>query len=472
MLIKSIKLKNFKNFEKEITYNFSNLTLVKGKNGSGKTTLALDSFLFCIYGYYNESLFELITKGKMNCYVEIGILHNRNTYKICREYPTKITIYENGEKLAFINNRESQQFLNKLFKNVEYFKKFRMIDNIAGINILEEGKTSLKKTLLSVNQEYFNNIRQRLLDKKREREIYNKDKAVIYKHYPSDIRLNVLKSNIDTLKGEIKGYNKDILELNNDLDQLHIKQGNLESRKSIIKNQKNKLLEKETCYACGQILIKDNKTKMLNEKNKELIELNELLQNLNNEIINQLDAYNYLKQLTDKRILKKDKLNILKMRLETRLKQKEYKYTNKDVLITKKAIEELDKFYAYYITEWVKILEPIINSITEKIGFKVNFKLDDKGNFAISLQKDNKEYTYKNLSNGQKLILSVAFKIALLLERNEEGLIIADEGFSSLDEENLNHIFTLFQNIPFQLIAIIHRYDNPPEDIKVINLGE
>jgi len=472
MLRKSTKIKGFKNFDKEITFNYDDITLIKGSNGAGKTTLALDSLLFCIYGYYDQSLSELPTKGKTACYVEEELIHNNHNYKIRRDYPTKLTIYEDDKKLPFVNSRDGQQFLTKLFKNVEYFKKFRMIDNMAGINILEEGKTSLKRTLLSVNQEFFNNIRKRLLDKKRNQEIYNKDKAVVYSHYPSETRLKALNLKLDCVSGEIRGYERDISDLNRDLDQLHRKQGQLESNKKKSQWEKNKLLENETCYACGQELIKGDKDKMLSDKNKEIVDYNSTLTNINNEIKDQLDAHNYLKELEQEIVKKKEKLVRLKMRLEARLKQKDYKYTNRDVLITKETIVELDKFYAYFITEWIKGLEPIINSITKKIGFDVKFKLDDKGNFAISLQKDGQEYNYKNLSNGQKLILSVAFKIALLLERGEEGLIIADEGFSSLDEDNLNHIFTLFQNLPFQLICILHRVSNIPNEIKIIDLEQ
>jgi len=472
MLIKSIKLKNFKNFTKEITFSFDKITLIKGDNGTGKTTLVLDSLLFAIYGYYDQPLSELPTKPKTSCYVEVEILHNNHCYKVCRDYPTKLTVYEDDKKLEFVNSRDAQQFLTKQFKNVEYMKKFRMIDNGVGINILEEGKTSLKRTLLSVNQQFFNDIRKRLLDKKRDREIHNKDEAVIYKHHPSERRLNALKSKIATVLSDINGYGRDIMDLNRDLDQLHRKQGQLESNKQKSQWEKNKILEDKKCYACGQDLIKGDKDKMLSEKNKEIVDYNNSLNNVNNEITDQLDVYNYLKGLEKERTIKKDRLIRLRMRLEARLEQKEFKYTNRDVLIIKKTIEELDNFYAYFITEWIKILEPIINSITEKIGFNVKFKLDEKGNFAILLQKDNQEYNYKNLSNGQKLILSIAFKIALLLERGEEGLIIADEGFSSLDADNLQSVIDLFVNLPFQLIAVIHRWDNDSSDLKVINLGE
>jgi energy-coupling factor transporter ATP-binding protein EcfA2 len=80
------------------------------------------------------------------------------------------------------------------------------------------------------------------------------------------------------------------------------------------------------------------------------------------------------------------------------------------------------------------------------------------------------EIPYKLLSTGQKLVLSIAFKLAILLEKNETGLMIADEGFSSLDIENLNHIFDLFNGLPFQLICVLHRFEDVPDGATVITL--
>ena len=142
------------------------------------------------------------------------------------------------------------------------------------------------------------------------------------------------------------------------------------------------------------------------------------------------------------------------------------------MLIVKKAIEELDKLSSYYITESLKILEPIINDIVSKIGFEVSFTINEKGKFAIEMQKDNISYKYKDLSTGQKLVLQIAFKLALLLERNETGIIIADEGMSSLDQENLEHVLGIFNNLPFQLFLVLHHFEDIPEHIRVINLTE
>ena len=75
------------------------------------------------------------------------------------------------------------------------------------------------------------------------------------------------------------------------------------------------------------------------------------------------------------------------------MKQKDYKYTDRDVLIAKKAIEELDRLSTYYLTESIKVLEPIINNILTKINFEVKFEITETGKFAIRLQKEDIVYT-------------------------------------------------------------------------------
>ena len=117
---------------------------------------------------------------------------------------------------------------------------------------------------------------------------------------------------------------------------------------------------------------------------------------------------------------KKEKLNTLKLKLETRIKQKAFKYTEKDVLIAKKALAELDKLSSYYLTESVKILEPIINSVLEKIGFIVSFTINDNDRFTISLQKEGIEYTVYDFDGDY---YSLQDLVPLLAQRSVEELL-------------------------------------------------
>ena len=109
--------------------------------------------------------------------------------------------------------------------------------------------------------------------------------------------------------------------------------------------------------------------------------------------------------------------------------------------------------------------------ILEHIEFEIKFTVNDKNNIDYTLYKKGVKYTKEDLSNGQKLILQIAFKLALLSQRGESGLIIADEGMSSLDKNNLLHIIDLIKGFPFQLLIVLHNVQSMPEYVNIIELG-
>jgi len=468
MDIKHIHLQNFRNFEGKHSFFFLNLNLVKGENGKGKTSLALSSILFAIYGYSAQALERVPTRNKSkSCSVEVIVEHLGDTYKIKRAYPTAITISKNKEIVKLANNQQKQRYLNDLFKNVDYFKKFRLIDNDSGINILEEGKTSLQKTLLSFHQDMFNAIRKNLMEKKRERETFNKD-IVTSSHYPSEKRLEQIQIGLTELMKKYKVVEEEYQDANQKYKFILQKKNQQEAFLSVFEKQEKSILNLDhICPTCNQEIDQTIQFKLLEELQGNITKTLDFISSFQKDTDKRESTVTNVLHAKDDITNKHRKLSVLKGALETRLKQKQFKYTSKDVAIIKNAIEELDKFYKFYITEGLKLLEPIINSVLDKIGFRITFL----ENFDIELTRDEITYSYKDLSKGERLILSLAFKVALLLEKNETGVIIADEGFSSLDEGNLDYILNLFRDIPFQLIAVIHRFDNQLEGINIIDLN-
>ena len=471
MAIRKIILENFKNFEGRNSFDFDNINLIKGKNGSGKSTLIKDALMFVLYGHSEVPLEKLPTRGKsQSCKVELHL----TDMIIVREYPTKIHIQEiNYPPIMFANNKVAQDWLNDKFQNVDYFRKFRMIDLQQGINILEEGKTSLRKTLCNFNEDKFNQIRKNLQTKKREREIYNRDNLQTDStHFPSEKRLNVVQLGLLNITEEIYAIDKELKEGNNILMSLVSNRVRLESQKENFSSQKTTLLENSICPTCKRKTNKETKFKMLSIFSKEISGINNRIIPLLEKIAEAKEVIFYLNPLRQKSLSRKEKINKLKYKLENIIKRKDYKWTTNDVEIIKQAIKELDNFSSYYITEWIKILEPIINDILTKINFQVSFEINEKGNIDVNLLRNGEVYNYKDLSAGQRLVVSISFQLALLLENTQEGFIIADEGFSNLDIENLKLILELFKNLPFQLLCVIHRLEDVPDNVHTINLGE
>lgn len=470
MIIRRIKLKNFRNFS-EYDQFFEPISFVKGLNGTGKTTLALKSILFCLWGYSDTPLSDLPTRNiAKSCTVEIELIHNQKGYRIVRSYPTKLQVFENNELMKFTNNKDAQDYINKTFGDRNNFQKFHIIDSNIGANFLEEGQVGLKKVLFSNSDELFNEIREKLNKVKYDREMYNKDKLMTSPHCPSEVRVEILEMGVQGLENKLQKTKSELAPIEQDYIGMTSKKAKTEGDNVYWRKRKKQIEENKSCYACKRGLSNDKQKEMIDEIEGKIENLEISMQILLPEIEKRKELLDTSRKQTEQITTKLYGLKTLISKLETRIKQKEYKYTNKDVLIVKKAIEELDRLSSYYISESLKILEPIINNIVSKIGFEVKFTINEKGRFAIELQKDTISYKYKDLSTGQKLVLQIAFKLALLLERNETGLIIADEGLSSLDENNLLHVISIFDNLPFQLFMVLHNAPELPESIKIIDL--
>lgn len=467
MFLHRITLNNFKNFKGNNVFVLDNYNLISGENGAGKSTLGLDSILFCLYGHSRQKLEKLLTR---DCEGKLSVTLEVDNYKITRKLPVDITIEENGSKLEFPTNREAQKFINDKYQPVETFRKFRMLDITKGINILEQGSTPLLKTLFQFHQDCLNSIRQNLLTKKNHREKFNKESSVLYTIYPSEKRYKFLNEKYE----EIKSLVKHITDEHNSLISQYYssvnKKNSLNNERENLSHQKKSIQEKSVCPLCRNGLSVNEKLSICESLDKKIIELHTTATGLIDEINNQMSIVKKSessKKEYDKELLK---LSNLKFKLETRLKQRDYIYTSKDIEILKKAIDALDRFSIEYVVKWIRGLEPIINDIIKIIDFKVEFKVDKKGNIDIRLLHENQIFDYEDLSSGQKLLLTVGFQLAILLEKGEEGLIIADEGFSSLSEVNLDKLIAMLKQYPLQLIYIIHRVNSIPEGVSEIKL--
>lgn len=473
MFIKRVQLFNFRSFEGLHSFFFDKLNLIVGRNGSGKSSLSRIAITFVLYGDSEVSLSNLVTKGIEDGWASLLIEDKGEEIYIQRNIPTKLHITVNAiEILPEATNVEKQKWIETRFKDLHYFRKFRMIDLKLGLNLLEEGKTALRKTIVNLNEGFLNNVKDRLQKKKTLYDKFNKDTAVIYSHAPSVSRLEALFRALNGVVESESEITKEVHDQERSYYDLSAKRSVLtsEDRKA---NEKRIRVEKEkNCPTCKQELPEDFRKKVLLDISEELNYIEHQLDKIKETEATELELLNHIRTLHKLTVSKKDKIKRLIQRLEARLKQKDYKYSTKDVLLVTTAIKELDKFYSFYIVQTVKNLEPIINDIISKVDFELQFKLDSKGDFDIVLFRNGDEFSYKDLSAGQRLILTIAFQIALLLEKGDSGLIVADEGFSSLDNENILMVYELFKDLPLQLISIIHRFDEPVENINIINLGE
>ena len=471
MYIKDIMLDNFRNFIGQHQFSFDKLNLILGEIGTGKSTLARIAVIFALYGESETALANLPSKGKNKCSVELHIEDKDNQITIYREYPSKLTIIVNDINiLEGALNTEKEKWIVNRFGDYNYFKRFRMIDVKQGINILEEGKVALRKILVSLQESVLTNIRLNLQEKAKYYDKFNKDKSVIYKHCPSEKRYNYLFSANKTVSKSIQDLNLQINKLNQDKNYLFSSIATVKARYDSKKREIEEIRNNKPCPLCKQILGVEIRSEIVNQSYAILEQLWGIYQDLSEKLEDQDSAIEHLKKEDNMLKVKLQRMYNRLHRLETRLKQKEYIYTNRDILNIDKAVKELDKFFSQFILNSVKSLEPIINTVISYIGFGVEFRLDKKNDFDIVIKKNECEYSYKELSSGQRLLLTIGFQLAILIDRGDFGTIIADEGFNTLGSKDINALFGMLNNYPFQLLSIEHRVDNIPDNVKVINL--
>lgn len=222
----------------------------------------------------------------------------------------------------------------------------------------------------------------------------------------------------------------------------------------------------------------------LNEQTNTQKELNEKIQTGNNElqIINQYKSNiehnirinTQIEELKDEivdintEIVSIDK-KIVKISGQLQVTIK----TRKDILadINKlKDLEQKHKAYEYYleavkrdgvpydiITKALPELESEINNILNQVvNFTVLFDTDDK-NINGYIVYDDKNYWPMELTSGmEKFITSLAIRTALLNISNlpRPNFIVIDEGFGSLDSDNLTNMNMLFDYLKTQFNSI------------------
>lgn len=148
--------------------------------------------------------------------------------------------------------------------------------------------------------------------------------------------------------------------------------------------------------------------------------------------------------------------------------------TRKDILAAINKLKDLEhqhKAYEYYleavkrdgvpydiITKALPELEAEINNILNQVvGFTVLFDTDDKNINGYIVYDDTNFWPMELTSGMEKFITSLAIRTALLNISNlpRPNFIVIDEGFGSLDSDNLTNMNMLFDYLKTQFNSIL-----------------
>ena len=216
--------------------------------------------------------------------------------------------------------------------------------------------------------------------------------------------------------------------------------------------------------------IKDSTSKIEEyHRNKEQIELNKQLRT---DITDTKEVINGIK----KQIKEVDDEKLSINSIVSKAKQEKEGIEGRIAQIKK--LEETNKLYDYYldavkrdgisyelISRTLPAIEGEINNILGQIvDFSMNLQMDGKNVNAYINYGDNRKWPLEMCSGMEKFVSGLAIRVALINICNlpRPNFLVIDEGFGTLDSENLQSLFMAFAYLKtqFEFVIVISHIDS------------
>lgn len=496
MIIKNIKVTNFRSLYGEHYFNFEELEgLVKlsGPIGSGKTSLG-EAIIYGLYGsvktHKNPSLISWNTNS---CCVEINLTSKGKEINIVRDIKKPLEVKIDGKTLSASSKRDTQQILEEEVYDVPKLAIERMciisfnqfnslasmnpgqtkefLDNIFGFKTFTEYNNVIvdeKKTQMN-ESDRLNTI---LSETKSQIEYLNKKKEDQKSKLEESIDIEKCNKDREALIEEGKKVKKERTEKDT---EYHTKDREYFAKMSEVmtlgKQEKewyNKFSSGK-CPTCGNDIDKDkiseSKQRMMNyaSQYKELEQKRKDLEAKYTPIIKEFDE-----QISD------IKEKISKIDHEIKLYNNNLKLVseNYDNLIkdNEEKIKELEKQISTVdieIGEWnemnelfsktlrYNLLNSLIPQINQSIQYYINkLELDYSVSFdqefksKIMIEGNEKSISYSDLSTGQKKSIDVAIIFGIIqniIANVNFNIFFLDELFSNMDTDARNNMLALLK---------------------------
>lgn len=471
MIIKDIKITNFKSLYGENYFNFLDLEgLVKlsGPIGAGKTSLA-EAILYGLYGTVKgQNNTSLVAWNMQSCEVEMNIVSKNKEIYIKRNIKEPLIIEVNGKTLSASSKRNTQEILEEELFDVPKLAVTRMciisfnafskslanmnpadtkqfLDDIFGFKlftdynneiVLERKNQVNEATKLNAIYTETENQIKRLKEKKesQEREIkLSVDTNALNSEREEYVKQGKeLKAKRNTLEDErddkINDVNKEIKEIERKITEAT----------TLGKQEKSyyNTFKSGICPTCGSKIdeshIEKHRLEMMkyadqvNGYNTEKSALKEKITAITNEYAPQIEVISQdIKELVNK-INKIDSdikifennLKVVNSNYDDLIKEQEEKLKEIKEKIDKNDIEigewnEMNELFTKTLR--YNLLDTLIPHINKSIQYYINkldqpYKVEYDQEFKCHIYVDTygKEIAYSNLSTGQKKTLDIA----------------------------------------------------------------
>ena len=526
----------------EIALDKNPSTLIIGENGAGKSTI-LDALCF---GLFNKPFRQIIKSQLLNsinlreAVVEIEFKTQKQEVKIVRGIkPNLFEIYVNGVMInQNANAKDYQKHLEQQILKFNYrsftqvvilgsstFVPFMQLNSKARREVVEdildikifslmnlvlktkvrevntnmtdaEHGVDLTQSKIEMQERYIkdaNDNRENLLTEKKNLIANNEEE--IFQNRKKELAIKEQNESIlDKMVGESKATEK--------RDKLKDYQFSLKDKHNRNQSMISFLEKNDECPTCEQQIDKEFKTRSIQVREKDNVELSEGLDKLSKEMNKVNDVLSQYRKLakqmqTNEVEIGKYRSTIAQLgkfnaRLDGEIEQILQNEINKDDL--KKLDKLKEKLYSldstskklkeelfYYdvarkmlqdtgiktkiVKQYLPIMNKLVNTYLSSMDFFCNFNLDENFNETIK-SRYRDDFSYANFSEGEKMRIDLALlftwrAVAKMKNSTNTNLLILDEIFdSSLDASGTDDFLKILNTFNNENVFVIsHKQD-------------
>ena len=526
----------------EIALDKNPSTLFIGENGAGKSTI-LDALCF---GLFNKPFRQIIKSQLLNsinqreAIVEIEFKTQKQEVKIVRGIkPNLFEIYVNGVMInQNANAKDYQKHLEQQILKFNYrsftqvvilgsstFVPFMQLNSKARREVVEdildikifslmnlvlktkvrevntnmtdaEHGVDLTQSKIEMQERYIkdaNDNRENLLTEKKNLIANNEEE--IFQNRKKELAIKEQNESIlDKMVGESKATEK--------RDKLKDYQFSLKDKHNRNQSMISFLEKNDECPTCEQQIDKEFKTRSIQVREKDNVELSEGLSKLSQEMDKVNDVLSQYRKLakqmqTNEVEIGKYRSTIAQLgkfnaRLDGEIEQILQNEINKDDL--KKLDKLKEKLYSldstskklkeelfYYdvarkmlqdtgiktkiVKQYLPIMNKLVNTYLSSMDFFCNFNLDENFNETIK-SRYRDDFSYANFSEGEKMRIDLALlftwrAVAKMKNSTNTNLLILDEIFdSSLDASGTDDFLKILNTFNNENVFVIsHKQD-------------
>jgi exonuclease SbcC len=519
MMVKELKLTNYRRF-KNINLSFSSgINLIAGANASGKTTV-VEAIGFAIYGdlLMGDDLIEVLRFNADSCRIEL-LLSNSEETKVIREIQksgktANQKIVLNGEEVKISNlNKIKEAFVDK-----ELFFEVLSVNQLNRHNILDMSQQRFRDLFSSHISPWDINL---ILDNTKSLCGYQLSRKILLdekiKEYKSII-LNRQSSleNFTALLKEKRELEEKLKEITSEREEIALerKQKEKELRETqevnkiledLSKTQKNllkglritraKLLEKKKLPSSMHPKIEEG----LKRYTSKIDFLYDEILGLSNTLVNILELGRECEHdmMSSLRTCSSNLSKTIDSEHRLRLQFDRIDYITRDFQAQEKIVERTSKAFEESKTEkerhetlllieerlekmarnlWKKQfgyffsrVSDQINEYLEKLNIDVKVYVEDE---KMRVLMNNNVVDLHSLSAGERTIINLLSRIALIKRIGKGNLLILDDAVTFLDQKTSLKVFSLLVSLKDdfeQIIVTAHRKDIPVDfDNKII----